>query len=188
MAEKYPGIKTGNTIKAADMETALNRKIEKSGDTMTGTLIGAAKFNANRLATFSEGNTAFFVLPANAPTGLNNPVQGVLSWRTGLDGGGYSIYNIPDNNKDITVLAYATSTQIYGGSNSTPKPLITLTDGYINFDVSPSVPSKNTVAADNSTAIATEAQVKRVADSKVSTTGGTMTGALYVMTPTLPTT
>jgi hypothetical protein len=107
---------TSSTIKTLlqtirnNLKWLFNNKVNKSGDTMTGTITGANKRGS--WISAHTTNTAFYV-PPNPDTG--STAQGVISWRTAT-GDGYCIANL--NNTNVSRLRYATKANIDSGTNS----------------------------------------------------------------------
>ncbi|GBR75669.1 hypothetical protein NO2_0319, partial [Candidatus Termititenax persephonae] len=147
----------------------LDKKVSKSGDTLSGRLTGA-NLKGAWIDTFTT-NTALYV-PPNDATG--SAAQGVLSWRT-AQGDGYAINNL--NGENRTRLQYATSANITSGTNTTAD-VLTITGGVVSFAASPTVPGKeNPASASNKTVIATEAQVALKQD-KIAAASGTADGLM----------
>jgi hypothetical protein len=91
-----------------NLKWLFNNKVNKSGDTMTGTLTGPVK--AGNWIYAHKTNTAFHV-PAQTNA---SSAQGVLSWRV-RNGDGYAIVNL-DN---VSYIKYATSANIDTNTNTT---------------------------------------------------------------------
>lgn len=119
-------------------QTVLNEKLSKTGDTMTGTLVGANKVGAN-ISTFTT-NTAFTV-PRNT---TQSSGQGVFSWLT-AGGNGYSLISPGAvGGGDISSLLYAKKEDIDNNTGQNIKLVAALTDGNFNI-VKGSVPKLSNV-------------------------------------------
>jgi hypothetical protein len=150
MGEKYPGIRANNNINAADVVNALDTKVSLSGnESINGTKTFVVSPGVPSKATTASNSSTVIATEAQVKAAADTAASQLA---TATSTATTSIAAMGTTNEEYTAAALA-------GKVSRTGAVTEEISGTKTFAISPLVPSKATAAGNNSTVIATEAQV-----------------------------